>query len=208
MNYLMIDTAEGVRALLEIDGRTFYAENFKNAGSETLMPTVDGLLKQSGVCLSDIDIFGAAVGPGSFTGLRIGLTTIKTFCYALNKRCFAVNNLRMNSYNNTSDKVISIAAAGNKVCYIARYDGDNETDGARCVTEEDALEYIRLHPDYSVSTDRKFAALALAVGGISGIGEREMIKAAHRHMKDVIAYGELAPLYIRKAQPERGEGDL
>ena len=116
MNYLFIDTAEGTKALLGYGGKTYYDENSVNAGSETLLPMIDGLLKRAGISLAELDILGACVGPGSFTGLRIGLTTIKTFCYAQGKPCFAVNNLRLNSYNNKSGKVVSIADAGNRVC--------------------------------------------------------------------------------------------
>ncbi|MDE5563280.1 MAG: tRNA (adenosine(37)-N6)-threonylcarbamoyltransferase complex dimerization subunit type 1 TsaB [Clostridiales bacterium] len=204
-SYLMIDTAEGTRALLFSGGEYYYDENLKNAGSETLMPMIDGLLKKAGATLNDIDIFGACVGPGSFTGLRIGLTTIKTFCYSLGKPCFGVNNLRLNSYNNNSDKVISVADAGNKVCYVARFDGDNTLDPATCMTLDDALKFVNAHKDYAVSTDNKLAGIFT---GTVGIGMREMKIAAEKHMAEVLDQKELLPLYIRKAQPERGEGDL
>ena len=204
-NYLMIDTAEGTRALLVIGGEQYYDENLLNAGSETLMPMIDGLLKKAGAALTDIDIFGACVGPGSFTGLRIGLTTIKTFCYTLGKPCFGVNNLRLNSYNNNSDKVISVADAGNKVCYIARFDGDATLDPATVMTLDDALAYVKSHNDFAVSTDNKLAGV---FAGTAGVTAREMRIAAEKHLGDSLSYKELLPLYIRKAQPERGEGDL
>ncbi len=205
MNYLMIDTAEGTRALLCACGKKFYAENTVNAGSEILLPMIDGLLKQAGVRLCDVDIFGACVGPGSFTGLRIGLATIKTFCYALDKPCFAVNNLRLNSYNNKCDKVISVADAGNRVCYIARYDGDTETEKTSCVTLEEAKKIVEQNPGYAVSTDTK---LKDVFDGTCGVGERELAIAAEKHMSEVIEQSEMLPLYVRKAQPERGPGDL
>ncbi|MDE7463800.1 MAG: tRNA (adenosine(37)-N6)-threonylcarbamoyltransferase complex dimerization subunit type 1 TsaB [Clostridiales bacterium] len=205
MNYLFIDTAEGTRALLFAGGKYFYDENMKTAGSEILLPMIDGLLSRAGVSLADVDIFGACVGPGSFTGLRIGLTTIKTFCYATGKPCFAVNNLRLNSYNNERGKVISIADAGNRVCYIARYDGEREVEEARCVTLDDAKKIVAEHPDHAVSTDVKLAPI---FAGASGVGERELKIAAERHIKNKIEQVELLPLYIRKPQPERGAGDL
>ncbi|MCH5153809.1 MAG: tRNA (adenosine(37)-N6)-threonylcarbamoyltransferase complex dimerization subunit type 1 TsaB [Clostridiales bacterium] len=204
-NYLMIDTAEGTRALLMLGGEKYYDENLSNAGSETLMPMIDGLLKKAGANLGDIDIFGACVGPGSFTGLRIGLTTIKTFCYTLNKPCFGVNNLRLNSYNNNSGKVISVADAGNKVCYIARFDGDATLDPAMCMTLDDALVFVKKHSDFSVSTDNKLAGI---FSGTVGVTARELAIAAEKFMGKELSYKELQPLYIRKAQPERGEGDL
>ena len=204
-NCLFINTAEGTRALLFASGKFYYDENYKNSGSETLLPMIDGLLSSAGVQLSDIDVFGACVGPGSFTGLRIGLTTVKTFCYCTGKPCFGVNNLLLNSYNSNSDKVISLADAGNRVCYVARYNGGTEEDGARCMTTDDAKAYVAAHADYAVSTDNKLGSV---FGGISGVGEKEMRTAMLAFMDRTIEQKELTPLYIRKAQPEREAGDL
>lgn len=205
MNVLMIDTAEGVRALLIVGDEKYYEENYVNAGAETLMPMIDSLLKKAGITVSNVDAFGASVGPGSFTGLRVGLTTVKSLCFALGKKCFAVNNLRLNAYNNTSDKVISVADAGNRVCYIAMFDGENEILKTKCVTLDDAKAIVAEHPDYAVSTDLKLKDAFL---GASGVGERELEIAVKAESKKLIDYSELSPLYVRKAQPERGDGDL
>ena len=205
MNVLMIDTAEGTRVLLSAADKLYYKENLSNAGAETLMPLIDGVIADAGITLKDIDLFGASVGPGSFTGLRVGLATVKTFCYALGKRCFAVNNLRLNSYNNTDGKVVSVAHAGNNVCYIALFDGDAEVMETRCVTLEDAHRIVEEHKDYSVSTDIKLSA---EFNGTAGVGESELKIAIEKHSGDTIDQKDLLPLYVRKAQPERGEGDL
>ncbi len=205
MNYLMINTAEGTRSLLFADGNYHYDENMKNAGSETVLPMIDGLLARAKIKISDVDIFGACIGPGSFTGLRVGLTTVNTFCYALDKPCFGVNNLRLNSYNNMNAKVISVADAGNKVCYIAGFDGDTEIIENKCVTLDDAKRIIAEHADFGVSTDNKLAAV---FGGTAGVGERELRIVAERGLEQSERQTRLLPLYVRKAQPERGEGDL
>lgn len=205
MNALFVNTACGTHVLIAKNGEMFYAENNVNAGSEILMPLIDGLLKKSGLALADMDIFGACVGPGSFTGLRIGLATVKAFCYALGKPCFSVNNLRLLSYNNNGGKVISVADAGNKVCYIAEYDGDTEVLPCKCVTTDDAIAYIQSRPDCKVSTDLKLAG---SFRGTAGAGQKEMEIALFKHTANAKSHTELLPLYVRKAQPERGEGDL
>lgn len=205
MNYLMINTAEGTRVLLKAGEKYYYDENLKNAGSETLLPLIDGVLSRAGIKIAEVDVFGACIGPGSFTGLRVGLTTIKTFCYSLNKPCFGVNNLRLNSYNNKSGKVISVADAGNKVCYIAAFDGDAEVIETKCVTLDDAKSIIAAHKDFAVSTDIKLAG---TFGGMAGVGERELRIAAEKYVSGTKEQKELLPLYVRKAQPERGAGDL
>ena len=205
MNVLFIDTACGTRALLVVGADRFYDENDRNAGSETLMPMIDGLLKRAGIALADVDLFGACIGPGSFTGLRIGLTTVKAFCYCTDKPCFAVNNLRLCSYNNNGGKVVSIADAGNKVCYVASYDGDTELDPPECMTVDDAKAYVAAHDGYKVSVDKKLAA---TFDGKVGVGERELYTAVQKHAGETLDAKALLPLYVRKAQPERGEGDL
>lgn len=205
MNYLFIDTAEGTRVLLSYANEFYYDENLKIAGSEILLPLIDGVLKKAGAELKDMDVFGACVGPGSFTGLRIGLTTVKTFCYTLGKKAFGVNNLRLNSYNNNSDRVISVADAGNKVCYIAAFDGQETVLDSMCMTLDDARAFVSEHPDFSLSCDGKLAGI---FNGCVGVGEREMKIAANKHIDLAVCERELTPLYIRKAQPERQKGDL
>lgn len=202
---LFINTAEHTKALLCDGEKTYYAADASLSGSEVLMPLIDNLLKEAGMTLDDIEIFGVCIGPGSFTGLRIGIATIKTLCYAKNKPCFTVNNLRLNSYNNDSDRVISVADAGNNVCYIARYDGKTELDSAKCVTRSDALRFIAQNAEFAVSTDAK---LEKTIPGKADCGEREMLIAAREFENSVTTYDKIEPLYIRKAQPERESGDL
>jgi len=62
--------------------------------SERLLPSIDFILKTSGLKIKDIDAFSIAVGPGSFTGIRIGLSTIKSFAYASGKPIAPVSSLK------------------------------------------------------------------------------------------------------------------
>lgn len=68
-------------------------ENSPKTHSEVLMPLIDQLLNKVHINLTDIDLFACDNGPGSFTGIRIGLSTIKAFCDALCKPCVAVSSL-------------------------------------------------------------------------------------------------------------------
>lgn len=61
--------------------------------STDLIGNVDRILRESGLQLGDIDLFAAAIGPGSFTGLRIGLATVKSLAVALKKKCVGVSTL-------------------------------------------------------------------------------------------------------------------
>lgn len=73
--------------------------NVKSTHSERLMTEIDHLLKQSGLEIADMDVFAIATGPGSFTGLRIGLSTVKGFSYATGKPVVAVPTLEALAWN-------------------------------------------------------------------------------------------------------------
>jgi tRNA threonylcarbamoyladenosine biosynthesis protein TsaB len=66
--------------------------------SERLLASVDFLLKQNGLRVEDLDGFAVAAGPGSFTGIRIGLSTVKAFAYASGKPVAAVSTLEALSW--------------------------------------------------------------------------------------------------------------
>ena len=67
--------------------------NVKLAHSERLMPSIQWLLNASGISIRDIDVFALSIGPGSFTGLRIGLSTVKGFAFASGKPVVPVPTL-------------------------------------------------------------------------------------------------------------------
>jgi tRNA threonylcarbamoyladenosine biosynthesis protein TsaB len=66
----------------------------KVSHSNTLLADLDALLKESEVELADIDLFAVAVGPGSFTGLRIGIATVKALAATLARPCAAIPTLQ------------------------------------------------------------------------------------------------------------------
>ena len=61
--------------------------------SQTLLPLCDSMLKSAGITLHDIDLFAVSSGPGSFTGLRIGIGAMKGMAQGLNKPCIGVSTL-------------------------------------------------------------------------------------------------------------------
>lgn len=85
----------GSVALCEGDGHLL-AEctlNTGNTHSETLLPTVEFLLKSCGVTVDGIDLFACTAGPGSFTGVRIGAATVKGLAFGKGKPCVGVSTL-------------------------------------------------------------------------------------------------------------------
>lgn len=103
MKVLAIETSSmlGGIAIMD-DSQGLIAEmrlNVKSTHSERLMTTIAYTLKQAAVSLSDIDVFGIAIGPGSFTGLRIGLSTVKGLSYATGRPIVSVPTLEAFAYN-------------------------------------------------------------------------------------------------------------
>ncbi len=73
--------------------------NMNIVHSQTIMPMCKDLLKTCKHDISDVDVFAVANGPGSFTGLRIGISAIKGMAFAQNKPCVAVSSLEALAYN-------------------------------------------------------------------------------------------------------------
>src|SRR5437867_3688749 len=88
MKILSIDTSTQAGSIVLSDGENLVGEinvNSSETHSVRLLVGVDSLLKSSGVRLDEIDAFAAICGPGSFTGIRIGLTTVKGLAETLSR---------------------------------------------------------------------------------------------------------------------------
>jgi len=81
----IIDDSAGLIGEVRMDVKVVHAER--------LMPSIEWLLKASGIQIDDIDAFAVSIGPGSFTGLRIGLSTAKGFSYSTGKPVMPVPTL-------------------------------------------------------------------------------------------------------------------
>ncbi len=78
------------------------AQSYENSGmthSVTLLPMAEELLKRLGVELRDVDVIAVAAGPGSFTGVRIGVSAAKGLAWALEKPCAKVSTLEAMAWN-------------------------------------------------------------------------------------------------------------
>jgi tRNA threonylcarbamoyladenosine biosynthesis protein TsaB len=96
-NILCIETATQVCSVaLSIDGKFAGVKetNEKNAHSRVLTNFIQELIKEQGISLKKIDAIAISMGPGSYTGLRIGVSTAKGLCYSLDKPLIAINTLK------------------------------------------------------------------------------------------------------------------
>lgn len=96
MKILAIDTSNRPLSVALLEDQTLLAENTTTVSknhSVALMPAIEEIFKQSQLKPEEIDRVVVAQGPGSYTGLRIGVTTAKTLAYSLNKELVGVSSL-------------------------------------------------------------------------------------------------------------------
>lgn len=223
MNILMIDTSgPACGVAIMADGRLVYEAELthKQTHSQRVMPMVDAALQMSDMTLEDMDVLGAVVGPGSFTGVRIGVSTVKALAHAAGKPCVAVDALEALAANVTAfDGVVCpILDARAQQVYGAMF-----KDGKRVL--EDVVEKLALFLDRVEATARRRCSLAMARRGFEAAIRRKAGRqgafcetAAQRLRagsacavaKERLEKGEAAldyitllPLYLRAPQAER-----
>ena len=89
--------------------------------AETVQPLIEAVLDEAGLSVRDIDLFAVDVGPGSFTGVRIGVSAVNAMAYAAGKRVVPVDALAAlaEPYADTGEPVAAILDAGNGNVYFA-----------------------------------------------------------------------------------------
>ena len=219
MKLLALDSsALTATVALSEDGvlRGEYTLNTALTHSETLMPMVDELLRQAGWSIQEIDRFICAKGPGSFTGLRIGIGTVKGLAMGVNAPCVGVSTLKALAYRMWgSDKtVVPIMDARRGEVYAGVYRQEGERMVPLC--PDRALPLTELISGLSgecvflgdgVSVHRE--AIMKEMGGRAHFAPLShtlpdaaaLIVAAQDEPE--ISYHALAPVYLRKSQAER-----
>lgn len=129
MKILAIDTSTTHSSCAVMEDNNIVGDfsiNQSMSHNEILLVMVDEMLKKLNIDIEDIDLFVAVTGPGSFTGIRIGVTVVKALAMALNKPIVAVNTLEALSFGVFSDKkkIPLIDARGERV-YYGVYEGIN-----------------------------------------------------------------------------------
>ena len=132
MKILAIDTASTTGSVAVVDGETLLAEitvTRRETHSRRLMDMVDSALTMAGLTMERIDGFAFTKGPGSFTGLRIGLSIVKALAFASAKPMVGVSSLAVLALQapEVSRLICPMMDARNKELYCARYrltDGD------------------------------------------------------------------------------------
>jgi len=123
------------------------AQSYENSGlthSVTLLPMAEELLKRVGVALRDVDVLAVAAGPGSFTGLRIGVSACKGLGWALEKPCAKVSTLEAMAWNLAlcPGELCCVMDARRSQVYNARFRSDGEIPARLCPDRAIGLEEL------------------------------------------------------------------
>ena len=122
MNRLIINSAnEELSILLCKNNKLFFCvEKNKQHHNEIMLSKIDQILNVNKLKITDIDEFGVVVGPGSFTGIRVGVATILSFRDALQKSAFGLNNLDLlfSLANSQNKEIETVAILGSRDSYF------------------------------------------------------------------------------------------
>ncbi len=145
MKILALETSAVAASAAVCDGEELIAQSFQRTGlthSATLMPMVESMLKNAGLTLLEMDLIAVASGPGSFTGLRIGVSAAKGLAWSLEKPCAGVSTLEAMAWQVAEMDGVVCAAMDARRQQV--YNGLFESvDG----------KPVRLTPDRAISLD-------------------------------------------------------
>lgn len=142
---LIVNTANDELILsLYHKGKVFYkVNNAKMHHNETMLPLIDELLSENSLTVKDVQEFGVVIGPGSFTGVRVGIATIKAFRDALNATAKGINNLdllfKLASKQNSDIDTVAILGSFNSY-FVGKLINGVVYKYSRNLTKEELVE--------------------------------------------------------------------
>ena len=225
MKILALESSAVAASVAVSEDGALIAQSYQRSGlthSRTLMPMCRDLLENCGLTLGEMDVVAVAAGPGSFTGLRIGVATAKGLAWPGDKPCAGVSTLEAMAWPlaHLEGDLCAVMDARRHQVYNARF----QAEGGRL---------LRLCPDRAISIDELAAELLsrektqILVGDGAELCYNELtkrglpVRLAPPHLRWQSAWGvaraaeelartgglvtaaELAPVYHRLSQAER-----
>lgn len=222
MKILSVDSSSVSASVAITENGVTLAESFINNGlthSQTLMPMVEKTLNDAKISIKDIDFFAITNGPGSFTGVRIGIASVKGMADALNKKCVAVSTLEAIAEPLKNEDCIACAvmdARCNQV-YTAIFDGGKRLCEDKAVLIDELGEELKNYNkkvvfigDGSVLCYEKLKSIVTDIDVANDNIRYVHASSVGRIAEDKIKNGEtltdsakLVPFYLRLPQAER-----
>lgn len=224
MKILSIETADKICAVALMEDDHLIKEELiedGNTHSVKLMPLVDKLLEETKVKIQDIDLFACDIGPGSFTGIRIGVSTIKAFLDVTNQKAIGVTSLEILANNIETEEVIcSLIDAKNQNVYCGFFQKEN---GIYQQIGDLTFEKIEYAIEIAKSKHKKI--IFIGNGSIAyqdmieskmkdeaevileeeknKLNARNIAKIAYLKKQDAVDSNNLLPKYLRRSNAER-----
>lgn len=215
MNYLAIDTSTMVSTVTVADDKEIIGDfnvNQSKTHSESLVPMIENLLNLLGMTVADIDKFVIADGPGSFTGLRIGMTVAKTLAQVEKKDLLTISTLKAMVAGSTSEKAkLALIDARATRVYAGLYDANlrelipenlYEIDELAKLVNEKGIEIEMI----GLLNDKYFDKFERAVKAPINLNNcigKSLIRLAQEEGIEAKPLYEISPNYLRKSQAER-----
>lgn len=224
MRVLAIDTATNVASAAVVeDGKLIgeYTINNKKKHSQLIMVLIEKLLGDLSITVSDIDLFAVANGPGSFTGLRIGVAAMKALAHSTNKPIIGISTLEALAYSVPwcEHIIIPIMDARRNSVFTASYIWDEEFHALseiesmtieECVKDcgelldvlfiGDGVEVYRDYITEQLGERAYFPPSALCDVKASAVA---MLALEKFNRGETETYLTLKPFYLKKSQAER-----
>ncbi len=192
--YLAIDTSAGYLTFIAKNGETFvtFEPDCAMQHSVRLMDAVEETLERAGMRPADCDFFCAVTGPGSFTGIRIGISTVKGFCAALNRPSLGVTSFAALAYN-AEGKALAAIPAGRDFYYVCGFAEDKSISLSPAYVSGGRL--ARLAEEYPV-----YAYAPLPVPYAKADPAAGLLRAVEGAKEG--DFGDISAFYLKKSQAE------
>ena len=194
-----------------------YTVSNERAHSQIIMPMLESLLNHCSLTIKDIDVFAVALGPGSFTGLRIGISAMKTLAQSLSKPIIGVSSLDevASSFFGTDKIICPIFDARRNEVYNALYLNGNKFVSERVVDFDELLielsqkqvifagDAIIKYRDKILSFNNPnwlIAPGSLSMQRASALASVALARALDSDFDNLY---DLSPIYLRLPQAER-----
>ncbi len=194
MKYLLIDTTKAeAYVLVNVDGAKTLSVLDKNVKhNENLLFAVEDALRRAKVKLSDMDAFGVISGPGSFTGIRVGMSSIKAFCIAHRKPSFSITNFDIIRTCMEGDGVILIPCTHTSMYYW-------DKDECGVISDVAAKEKFKDENVYVLDNDERFGGLNITVIDYA----KALVNNIDSIKYNLVDSNLLVPYYLELSQAER-----
>ncbi|MBR6641841.1 MAG: tRNA (adenosine(37)-N6)-threonylcarbamoyltransferase complex dimerization subunit type 1 TsaB [Clostridia bacterium] len=221
MNILAIDSTTKKAAVALMLNDTTYVKERDNeiTHSEKLLPLVDEVLNEHNVKVKDMDLLACTLGPGSFTGVRIGIATVKALAKVLNKKILGVTSLKLMALNHLDTEhkyILSTLDAKNTRVYYELFEvkdnkelketsisGNLPYEALISLLKEKGIADILVVTDNKEMLENSFTEQITGTEVISSTLNLRNIFKEDVTNKNTYTYETLDAMYFRNSEAER-----